>query len=128
MRRLAALFLLPFAFLSSCKKEVPMISEELTVAQAEELIRSTPDLQIIDVRSLGEHKAGYIKGAKLIPIDQFEKRMSEVSKDKPALLYCAGGGRSSVALDILKKQGHTKAVHLLPGFDGWRQAGKAFVQ
>ena len=113
-------------FISSCREKPAQLSDEISVAQAQALIAGTPDLQIIDVRSPGEYKAGYIKGAKLIPSDEFEKRVSEISKDKPALLYCAGGGRSEIALDFLKKQGYSKAVHMGPGFSGWRQAGKAF--
>jgi 3-mercaptopyruvate sulfurtransferase SseA len=44
---------------------------------------------IVDVRSEGIYKVSHIKGAKSIPVDQFEQRGSELPKDKLIITYCA---------------------------------------
>lgn len=44
---------------------------------------------IVDVRDETSYKAGHIKGAKLIPVSQFEQRMGELPKDKLIITYCA---------------------------------------
>jgi thioredoxin 1 len=123
--RFLSILILACGLLSSCKPEAAM-KDDLSVAEAEAMIAGTKDLQVIDVRTPGEYKGGHLKNARLIPIDDFDARLAEIDKDKPALLYCASGGRSEIALDTLKKAGYKKAVHMSAGFDAWRKAEKIF--
>lgn len=44
---------------------------------------------IVDVRDEGAYKASHIKGAKNIPLSQFEQRVGELPKDKLIITYCA---------------------------------------
>jgi 3-mercaptopyruvate sulfurtransferase SseA len=44
---------------------------------------------VVDVRDDAAFKAGRIKGAKLIPVSQVEKRAGELPKDKLIITYCA---------------------------------------
>ncbi len=44
---------------------------------------------IVDVREEGSYKASHIKGAKSIPLAQFEKRIGELPTDKLIITYCA---------------------------------------
>ena len=44
--------------------------------------------------------------------------------DRPIILYCAGGGRSALAADVLQRMGYPMVAHLECGFDGWQQAGQ----
>jgi len=44
---------------------------------------------IVDVRDEGSYKTSHIKGAKNIPLSQFEQRASELPKDKLIITYCA---------------------------------------
>lgn len=122
-----ALLTLLFAcgLLASCREQASL-KDDLSVAEAEAMIASAQDLQVIDVRTPGEYKGGHLKNARLIPIDDFENRFSEIDKNKPVLLYCASGGRSEIALDTLKKAGYKKAVHMSAGFDAWRKSEKIF--
>ena len=46
------------------------------------------------------------------------------SDDRPIILYCAGGGRSALAADVLQRMGYPSVAHLECGFDGWKQAGQ----
>lgn len=47
------------------------------------------DVVVVDVRDDAAFKAGHIKGAKLIPVAQVEKRAGELPKDKLIITYCA---------------------------------------
>lgn len=61
---------------------------------------------LLDVRSKLEYKAGAIKGAKNIPLEQVSRRMSEIQKwGKPVICYCRSGMRSGTATSILKRHG-----------------------
>jgi rhodanese-related sulfurtransferase len=44
--------------------------------------------------------------------------------DRPIILFCAGGGRSALAADVLQRMGYPSVAHLECGFDGWQQAGQ----
>ena len=44
---------------------------------------------IVDVREESTYKTSHIKGAKSIPLPQFEKRAGELPKDKLIITYCA---------------------------------------
>ena len=61
---------------------------------------------IIDVRSPDEFADGAYQGAKNIPVNSLLARLTEVGpKDKPIVVYCASGGRSSVAQAMLQANG-----------------------
>jgi rhodanese-related sulfurtransferase len=100
---------------------------ELNPKEAQEYISSTPGLQLIDVRGTDEWADGYIPGAKLIPLHALQARMIELDRDKPVLLYCASGGRSSRALQFLLQQGY-QAKHVSGGIYDWYQEGLPVVE
>jgi len=61
---------------------------------------------IIDVRSPDEFADGAYPGARNIPVNTLVNRLNDVgAKDKPVVVYCASGGRSAVAQQILKANG-----------------------
>jgi rhodanese-related sulfurtransferase len=63
---------------------------------------------IVDVRTPEEFAYGAYPGAVNIPLDEIESRMEELGKkDRKVILYCASGGRSSYAMQILKAFGFT---------------------
>jgi rhodanese-related sulfurtransferase len=56
----------------------------------------------VDVRDTKEFAAATIKGAISIPINQLEKRVEELPKDKPVIFFCGTGGRAGEAYDTVK--------------------------
>ena len=44
-------------------------------------------------------------------------------KDRPVIVYCEGGERSSKAVAALKRQGFARVVNLTGGLRAWQQAG-----
>ena len=68
----------------------------------------------IDVRTNKEYKAGHKKGALLIPFDEIEKGISELSLplDAEIYLYCRSGGRAQKALKTLNKIGYKSVTNV----------------
>lgn len=61
---------------------------------------------IVDVRTPGEFKAGHIKGAVNIPLDQIRSKVADLKKKNKAVITCCRSGtRSGMAKSILKSSG-----------------------
>ena len=52
-----------------------------------------------------EIEEGVFPGAVSIPLDDLEKRLAEVPKDKPIVIHCSTGIRAEMAYNQLKKAG-----------------------
>lgn len=80
---------------------------------------------LLDVRSPREYYDGHISGAKLIPLQQLEDRISELDeyKDKDIIVYCRSGNRSIVSVEILIKNGFKKLFHIKRGIIEWKNEG-----
>lgn len=96
---------------------------DITIEQAKSLIESKPSLIILDVRTQEEYDSDHIEGAILIPVDELENRLDELSKNDELLVYCRTGNRSTNAVNILQANGFTKIFHMNDGITGWIQAG-----
>jgi rhodanese-related sulfurtransferase len=94
----------------------------VTAAEATHLI-NREDALVVDVRDPGEYGAGHILGAKNVPLSRLNDAEVAKRKDRPVIVYCEGGERSSKAVAALKKQGFTRVVNLTGGLRAWQQAG-----
>lgn len=81
------------------------------------LINETKDLLILDVRRFSEFKSGKIPKSINIPVDELEYELEEIEeyKDKPILVYCKSGIRSSVACSLLEEEGFSHLYNLRGG-------------
>lgn len=66
---------------------------------------------IVDVRTVDEFEDGAYPGAVNIPVNQIQRRAHEIPKDKPVVVYCASGARSTVAMSVLKALGWPEVVN-----------------
>jgi rhodanese-related sulfurtransferase len=78
--------------------------------------------QVIDVRAPHEWEAGHISGATHLPLDELAQRAGEIDKERPVVLYCRGGNRSTMAAAALAEAGYD-AAKLSEGIVGWDEAG-----
>lgn len=74
--------------------------------------------QLVDVRADHEWEAGRISGATHLPLPQLPERLGEIDKDRPVVVYCRGGNRSSMATAALTDAGYD-AAKLTEGIVGW---------
>jgi rhodanese-related sulfurtransferase/rubrerythrin len=95
--------------------------KSFTAKEAKDRIRNTSSDQItiLDVRQPGEYEAGHIPGAKLIPLPELTERLVEIEPNKTTLVYCAVGGRSRVAAQILAGKDFQDVINLKGGFGAW---------
>lgn len=80
---------------------------------------------VIDVRSVAEFSAGHIPDSINIPREKIAERAGELEKykDRPLILNCASGVRSSSACSELRKRGFEKVFSLAGGVSAWSTAG-----
>jgi rhodanese-related sulfurtransferase len=78
--------------------------------------------QLVDVRVAHEWDAGHIPGAAHLPLEELAERSGELDRERPVVLYCRGGTRSSMAAEALEGAGFD-AVKLSEGIVGWEEAG-----
>ncbi|WP_038056105.1 rhodanese-like domain-containing protein [Thermus amyloliquefaciens] len=81
----------------------------------------TLDVFILDVREPSEFKDGRIPGAVNIPIRDLPKRLGEIPKGKPIIVYCGIGHRGAMALVFLRGQGYN-VKSILGGYKAWTGA------
>jgi len=75
---------------------------------------------LLDVRQPGEYEQEHIPGAKLIPITHLPESMNELDPEKPVLVYCAIGGRSRVAAQMLAGRGFEQVYNMRGGIKAWK--------
>jgi rhodanese-related sulfurtransferase len=93
---------------------------EVSRDEAQKLIED--GAQVIDVRTDHEWEVGRIAGATHLPLDELAQRAGEIDKDRPVVLYCRGGTRSTMATAALADAGYD-ARKLTEGIVGWAEAG-----
>ncbi len=78
---------------------------------------------LVDVREPSEWADGHIPGARHIPLGQLEARWAELKACDEIVCYCAAGGRSLRAAQLLRERGLFTATSLEGGIAEWRQLG-----
>lgn len=70
------------------------------------------NVMIIDPRTAAEGKAGMLKNAKLIPVEEIKDHLAEIPKDKLIVFYCNTGTIAEVAYNTLKSLGYPNVKYL----------------
>lgn len=97
--------------------------KEISRAEAREMLAN--GAQLVDVRADHEWETGHLPGAVHIQLAELPERVAEVDKDRPVILYCRGGNRSSMATTALAEAGYD-AAKLSEGAVGWEEEGLEF--
>lgn len=96
---------------------------QITSRDAKPLLDKKRNVYLLDVRTSQEFRQAYLKGAVLIPVDEFQRRWREVPKGRPVIVYCAVGSRSRAAADFLAAQGYREVYNMSDGIVGWYRNG-----
>lgn len=99
------------------------IARDISATQANEMMQKNPQVFLLDVRTPGEYRQLRLEGARLIPIDQLLRRIAELPRDRPILVYCTVGARSSQVLRYLAGQGYPEVYNLYGGISAWQLRG-----
>ncbi len=99
--------------------ETQETTREISRDEAQKLVAD--GAQLVDVRVDHEWEAGRIAGATHLPLAELAQRAGEIDKDRPVVLYCRGGNRSTMAAVALAEAGYD-AVKMSEGIVGWDEA------
>ena len=65
---------------------------------------------LLDVRQPWEYEEDHLPGAMLVPLGDLKEGTQDLDPAKPTLVYCAVGGRSRVAAQLLSGRGFRKCT------------------
>ena len=89
---------------------------------AERMAGDNPPL-VIDVRTPRERAAKGIDNTTHVPLNTLVVSAGVIPRDRPVVVFCAGGYRSSIAASLLQREGFTKVSELAGGIAAWEAAG-----
>ena len=83
------------------------------------------DVVLVDVRPVEEFAAGHIDGSRSIPLDELERRITELPSDREVIAYCRGPFcvYAHEAVRTLRAAGRT-ARRLEDGVPEWRDSAR----
>jgi len=114
-----------FFLLVSCNGQPAKGVEKLSPTIYAEKIKSTPNAQILDVRTPEEFKGEHLPNA--VNVDwngeNFEANAAKFDKSKPVFVYCKIGGRSRQAAAKLNEMGFAQVYDLEGGILKWNADG-----
>jgi rhodanese-related sulfurtransferase/rubrerythrin len=98
------------------------LAENMDPEQARRYMAAHPEgsYTLLDVRQPAEYEEEHLPGAKLIPLGQLGEAAAALDKDKPVITYCAIGGRSRVAAQLLQGYGFREVYNLKGGIKAWQ--------
>jgi hydroxyacylglutathione hydrolase len=98
------------------------LTESLNAQFAAELLSSDQPPLAIDVRTPREREQKSIAGSLGVPLNHLMENVETLPKDRPLLVYCAGGYRSSIAASLLQRYGFNRVAEIAGGITAWEAA------
>lgn len=92
---------------------------DITAQDLKAKFENNEDFFLLDVREPWEIEVSKIEGSYSIPLGELGPRLQEVPKNKCIVVYCASGGRSSVAMNALLANGYVSVYNLRGGIGAW---------
>lgn len=111
----------PLVFLATLAWAAP--PAQLSALESWRLLEGRADVLILDVRTPQEYREAHLAGALLIPIDQVAQRLWEIPRERPILVYCAVGSRSSQVANYLGRLGYPEVYNMRGGIWSWQSRG-----
>jgi hydroxyacylglutathione hydrolase len=97
---------------------------QVTAQEFAELREQEPGrMAVLDVREPAEVSGGTIEKSASIPLGELKGRTGELDRERPLLVYCRSGYRSSIATSLLRRAGFRNVANLIGGLDAWKAAG-----
>jgi hydroxyacylglutathione hydrolase len=110
--------------------EEGMPVEELAEVRVHELNAVLPprDFQLLDVRTPHEWDEGHLPGARYLFLGELSEKLRDLNPDRPVVVYCASGYRSSLAASLLQANGFSNVRNVPGGYGVWSAAGLPVVK
>ena len=105
------------------RPEIIARTERLSPTVAAERLASDEPPLVVDVRAPREYETKHIDGSISMPLNHLEQLADGLPTDRPLLVHCAGGYRSSIAVSLLRRMGFNHVTELAGGIAAWEAAG-----
>ncbi|ABB33336.1 Rhodanese domain protein [Geobacter metallireducens RCH3] len=96
---------------------------DIKASEAKSLLAANKKVFLLDVRTPEEFGQGRLQGAVLIPINEVERRIGEIPRNRPVVVYCAVGSRSGLVAGFLSRKGYREVYNMADGIVGWYRNG-----
>ena len=104
------------------RPDLVAFTERLSAPYAGEVLSSSEPPLAVDVRTPREREQKHIEGSLSIPLNRLAANLESLPKNRPLLLYCAGGYRSSIAASLLQGRGFASVSEIAGGIAAWEAA------
>jgi len=104
------------------RPDLTLMTERISALLAAERLGAGDAPLAIDVRTPTERSAKHIAGSMHVPLSRLSERLAELPKERPLLVFCAGGYRSSIAASLLQRSGFTHVSEIAGGVTAWEAA------
>lgn len=110
--------------LRQLKRDIPEVTPEEAASELQK------GAILVDVRDKEEYNEGHIEGTVHLPRSFLEMRAEQALRDRgaPLIVHCAGGVRSLLAAESLRRLGYTNVRSMAGGFAKWKDQGLPFVK
>ena len=121
----AAALSIMLVFSAGCRTQDERLLEPAAAVDLMSRNRNNPDFVILDVRTPGEFRQGFIEGAVLLDYyaSDFRDRFAQLDRDATIFMYCRSGNRSSHVLRMADELGFRRVYDLHGGILAWKEAG-----
>jgi hydroxyacylglutathione hydrolase len=110
------------------RPELLQNTDRLSADLAAERLASSDAPIAVDVRTPAERASAHIPDSLHIPLTRLAERVGELPRDRPILVYCAGGYRSSIAASLLQREGFTDVSEISGGITAWETAQRPVIR
>ncbi len=104
------------------RPELIAFAERVSPQFAAELLLSSQPPLVIDVRTPREREQKQIGGSLGMPLNHLVENLTTLPKNRPLIVYCAGGYRSSIAASLLQRSGFNPVCEIAGGIVAWEAA------
>lgn len=96
--------------------------QQISPADAQNLITSRDDIQIADIRDAMSYQAGHITAAQRVDNENLNQFIASTDKQKPLIVCCYHGNSSQGAAQYFASQGYDEVYSLKGGYEMWKTA------
>jgi len=107
--------------LADCPGMLSYVARVMAPEVAADLANAAPPF-LLDVRAPREWAARRIDGSRNLPLNRLRDHLADIPRDRPVVVHCAGGYRSSIAASLLQQEGITRLVEMTGGLAAWDAA------
>ena len=97
--------------------------EQISAEDLHDMVLGEDNFTLVDVRAKAEFEENHIKGAINIETADLRTDYKALDSEKPTILVCSSGNRSSLGTSILAQKGFKHLVNVSGGMSGYSAAG-----